>query len=119
MVGKTAERNPHWKGGRRIDRQGYVLLLNPHRSGHRDRYVFAHRLIMEQQLGRKLKADEHVHHRNGNKTDNRPENLMLLTKRQHALLHDAVVRERLGEDRYLRAKRSICHGVKYREALHA
>jgi hypothetical protein len=119
MAGKTAEQNPHWKGGQRIDRQGYVLVLNPDRTGHRDRYVLAHRLIMERHLGRKLSPEEHVHHRNGDKTDNRLENLVLLTNQQHGRLHDAALRERLGEDRYLYAKRGICRGIRYREVRDA
>jgi hypothetical protein len=46
-----------------------------------------HRLVMEQTLGRPLRSDEHVHHRNAKRLDNRPENLMVLSNHEHKLLH--------------------------------
>lgn len=41
--------------------------------------VMQHRLVMEQVIGRPLTPDERVHHRNGKRDDNRPENLELWT----------------------------------------
>lgn len=46
-----------------------------------------HRTLMEQHLGRKLATDEHVHHINGNKQDNRLENLVVLSASEHHKMH--------------------------------
>lgn len=49
---------------------------------------YAHRVIMEQKLGRKLENNEVVHHKNGDKTDNRMCNLELMTRSEHIRLHE-------------------------------
>ena len=76
-----------WKGGRRVNGNGYIEIYAPNHPYAIRRHVLEHRLVMEKFLRRFLTIDEEVHHINGNKTDNRIENLLLLTKSQHTLLH--------------------------------
>lgn len=61
------------KRGTGTIKQGYLY----HRVGSDDRHIGEHRLVMERVLGRPLHAWETVHHRNGVRDDNRPENLEL------------------------------------------
>jgi hypothetical protein len=64
---------------------GYVLIYAPeHPTAGASRAVAEHTLVMEELLGRYLLPGENVHHRNGQKGDNRPENLELWVRSQPA-----------------------------------
>jgi len=71
--------NPSWKCGRVIDRNGYVLVPTPlgHPFGRSIGRILEHRLVMEEKLGRYLKPEEVVHHKNACRLDNRIGNLEL------------------------------------------
>lgn len=57
--------------------------------------VHEHRVVMEKMLKRKLRKGEIVHHINGNKKDNRIENLVLTTQSKHVNMHrDAMEKAR-------------------------
>jgi DNA-directed RNA polymerase subunit RPC12/RpoP len=75
--------NNNWRGGRSRHKHGYPLIWAPeHPKTGNGSYVFEHVLVMEEMLGRYLLPGENVHHRNGVRDDNRPENLELWTTPQ-------------------------------------
>lgn len=80
----SMEKNPRWKGGRSIDREGYVMIRVNGKA------VREHRHIMEQMICRKLRPDEVVHHRNHNRSDNRESNLELLKFSEHGRIHSDI-----------------------------
>lgn len=67
---------------------GYVAIYMPeHPAAWPNGYIYHHRLVVEKALKRYLTADEEVHHRNGNKKDNSPSNLEVLSKKLHTKIH--------------------------------
>lgn len=70
--------------GRRVTDEGYILVRvgAGYPGAFSTGYMLEHRYVMEQVLDRKLLPGEKVHHKNGDKQDNRPENLELWARKQ-------------------------------------
>jgi len=71
-----------------IDRDGYVIryaALHPFCGGRR--IIKEHVMVMEIGIGRRISSLEVVHHENGDRRDNRIENLRLMTRSEHSKLH--------------------------------
>lgn len=66
---------------------GYLRIFSPgHELAGRDGYVLGHRLALHQ-AGIEIPEGFYVHHKNGDKTDNRVENLEVLSPQEHSKLH--------------------------------
>lgn len=88
------ETNPNWRGGRNVEKDGYVTCSIPKTSPYVSMAdsigrVREHRLVMAEYLGRPIETWEVVHHINRNRSDNRIENLELLPNAAH---HSAITR---------------------------
>lgn len=89
--GLPGSRNPSWKGGRVVTKKGYVYLHRPdHPQCNPSGYILEHRLVMEGMIHRLLLPNEVVHHRNKNRSDNRPENLQLFSENKDHLASELV-----------------------------
>jgi hypothetical protein len=77
---------PHYGTKRRLSVTGYIDLYRPeHPLARADGYVSEHRFVLHE-AGVEL-GDRQVHHRNGDKTDNRLENLAVVTAAEHSQIH--------------------------------
>lgn len=84
----TAANNYHWSGGRKIHSEGYVLVYDPESHlCNKHGFVMEHRLVAEKKYGRELTTNDIVHHLDGNKQNNDPDNIVVLTRAEHIKIH--------------------------------
>lgn len=81
----TGPKNGMWKGGRTVTQHGYVLIRvgEDHHLADVRGYAYEHRVVAEEKIGRRLRDGEQVHHTNGDKQDNRRENLKVVPSVAH------------------------------------
>lgn len=99
---------------------GYIVY---HLGNGKD--IYEHRLVLERHVGRKLRSDEHVHHKNGIRSDNRLENLELVVAAEHPLRHGRLptpTKECLRCGRTFKSAArfycsAACYGLAHRKAL--
>lgn len=115
---KLAKQKPK----RRIDSHGYVDIKMPdHPNAKSDGYIKEHRLVMSSHLGRPLTPKETIHHINGIKTDNRIDNLEIVTASEHNKIHDPLKRlhnkHRLKRQKILEFGFKTCNACRQRKPL--
>jgi hypothetical protein len=87
--------HPLWKGGWRVNDQGYVLVYRPeHPQADAKGLVREHRLVMEQMIGRYLRPEEVVHHDDDNGQNNDPGNLRLFASNAEHKAYEMRERKR-------------------------
>ncbi len=109
LLGRKGSLHPCWRGGRFTNSEGYIYIrIYPENTlypmADKNGYVFEHRIVMAQYLGRLLEPQETPHHRGTNypmgsvedKQDNRVDNLWLFPSNSgHAKYHRVLKKERI------------------------
>lgn len=106
----------NWRGGRKIDPKGYVLVLrHGHPRADSKGYVKEHLLIAESAVGKAIHRRHQVHHVNEIKGDNSATNLVICEDQAyHQLLHIRTSVLRMGGSPDLDKICTRCKAVKPR-----
>ena len=100
---RIGDNHPSWKGGL-LKNNGYIYILNhQHPSSDNKGYIARTHLIAEKIINRFLKKSEVIHHINGIKNDDRPENLYLFSSQSnhikfHVLKNKPSLKSNLTKD---------------------
>lgn len=95
----SESRKIHGMGHRKKRSDGYIALYYPdYPHSNKDGYIMEHVYVMEQHIGRLLKDDECVHHKNFDRADNGIGNLQLMTKSEHMSYHMTLRHAKGGEN---------------------
>lgn len=87
-LSRKRERGSNWNGGVRVTKRGYRQVLSPeHSRADSSGYVMDHILVWERETGFPVPDGCCIHHLNGNKSDNRIENLCLMSFGSHTTFH--------------------------------
>jgi len=86
---RRGEKGANWKGGVSTSTKGYRMIhCHEHERADARGYVMEHIVIFERETGIKIPTNCCVHHINGNKQDNRIENLCMMTHSAHTAYHN-------------------------------
>lgn len=98
----------------RVNNGGYILVYCPtHPKADKGGYIREHVLVAEAMVGRHLKDDEHVHHKDRNKKNNSPDNLQIVDPSEHLKLHGAETAERGAIRKQKNRERGLPQGYYY------
>jgi hypothetical protein len=95
---------------------GYILLKKPnHHRANFFGFVYQHHIVAEKKLRRRLRKEEIVHHIDGDPKNNKPDNLEIMTRAEHARMHAVERAKERGVDDPNRFKKCpMCSLVKLR-----
>lgn len=94
--GRRGEKAANWRGGRMKTGSGYIRIYRPeHPNANRAGYVYEHRLVMEEKIGRLLLPGEIVDHKDRNRGNNHPDNLQLQESRSRHVKDHFAARDQL------------------------
>lgn len=84
-------RAKHFMRGWKIDFYGYFMFFKPdHPSSNSNGYIKRARYNMEKHIGRYLSREELVHHKDMNRLNDNIENLQIMTRSEHNILHEKI-----------------------------